>query len=492
MLKHLITLLLATTPLLAQTVGYNTTSRQTSPGDLIYRAGTNLTGRLVVSNSVSLPANSIALGTTTTGNYAAGDAEAGAATSGDSATAFFASGTLEDALLPASMANKTFTGTLTVPDNSIALGTKTTGNYAAGDAEAGAATSGDSATAFFSAGTLETARLGSGTANSSTFLRGDQTWATPSGSSDNWTAVGTTNSSLSGIATAHDFIATNSATIGSAAGVTMTGSNGTLTILGAGDGQDEDFKFDLNSTANTAVITSTTGMATWDFGTSWVFKLGTIEVGHATDTTVSRGGAGQLLVEGVEVVMPASTNTFTNKTYDASASGNVLKQPIQLNLQRPDYGDGAGAVPQTNAFNVSGLMHYTLSGNAETNANWIVYEFDCPNDLDTGVEMTARFAFLSGGTDTDDYVFHLTYAQQAPGAAYVTGTSISTSPIVMTVTPTTPANGDLQQSSATTLTGWASALTAGRPMQIRIARLQNAQDDSARDVQLVITYGSTR
>lgn len=41
----------------------------------------------------------------------------------------------------------------------IALGTHTTGNYAAGDAEGGAATSGDSATAFFSSGTIEAARL---------------------------------------------------------------------------------------------------------------------------------------------------------------------------------------------------------------------------------------------------------------------------------------------------------------------------------------------
>lgn len=42
-----------------------------------------------------------ALGTDTTGNYAAGDAEAGAALTGDSATSFFASGTIENTRLPA-------------------------------------------------------------------------------------------------------------------------------------------------------------------------------------------------------------------------------------------------------------------------------------------------------------------------------------------------------------------------------------------------------
>lgn len=195
----------------------------------------------------------------------------------------------------------------------------------------------------------------------------------------------------------------------------------------------------------------------------------------------------------VNMIFPAAP--FNGIPTFAASGTNFTMSPAnpakEINLQRPDYGDGAGAIPQTNTFNVSGLMHYTLSGNAETNVNWIVYEFDCPIDLDTGVEMTARFAGLSGGTDTDDYVFHLTHAQQAPGAAYVTGTSISTLPIVMTITPTTPANGDLQQSSEVTLTGWAAVLTPGRPMQVRVARLQNAQDDSWRDVQLVIKYGST-
>lgn len=186
-----------------------------------------------------------------------------------------------------------------------------------------------------------------------------------------------------------------------------------------------------------------------------------------------------------------TAGVVTGAQYDASGTGNVLKQTKQLILQRPDYGDGIGAVPQTNAFNVSGLMHYTFSGNAETNANYVVYEFDCPSDLDTTVAMTARFAFISGGTDADNYVFHLTYDQVAAGTAYPTGTGVDLLPIVMTVTPTTAANGDLQESSAVTLTGWAAALTAGRPMQVRIARLQNTQDDSARDVQLVITYGST-
>lgn len=52
--------------------------------------------------------------------------------------------------------------TATIRADSVALTTDTTGNYAAGDAEAGSALTGDSATAFFSAGQLEPARGGTG------------------------------------------------------------------------------------------------------------------------------------------------------------------------------------------------------------------------------------------------------------------------------------------------------------------------------------------
>ncbi len=47
--------------------------------------------------------------------------------------------------------------------------------------------------------------------------------------------------------------------------------------------------------------------------------VGTIELGHATDTTLSRSAAGQLAVEGVDVLTTSNTKTVTNKTFDSTS-----------------------------------------------------------------------------------------------------------------------------------------------------------------------------
>lgn len=66
-------------------------------------------------------------------------------------------------------------------------------------------------------------------------------------------------------------------------GVKLTGSNGSLTILGLGDGYDEDVKIDLNTTTNTIEITSPASSATtWDFNTLNVVTTGTLNAGQTT------------------------------------------------------------------------------------------------------------------------------------------------------------------------------------------------------------------
>lgn len=69
--------------------------------------------------------------------------------------------------------------------DSVALTTDTTGFYAAGDAEAGAALSGDTATAFFTAGTIEVSRGGTGAAPTVD----DQVFVSSSASAGAWATL---------------------------------------------------------------------------------------------------------------------------------------------------------------------------------------------------------------------------------------------------------------------------------------------------------------
>jgi hypothetical protein len=59
--------------------------------------------------------------------------------------------------------------------------------------------------------------------------------------------------------------------------------------------------------------------------TSTALGVGTVELGHATDTTISRVSAGVIAVEGVNVVTTSSTDTLTNKTLTSpTVSGLTL------------------------------------------------------------------------------------------------------------------------------------------------------------------------
>lgn len=59
-----------------------------------------------------------------------------------------------------------------------------------------------------------------------------------------------------------------------------------------------------------------------DFGAQTIATTGSIELGHATDTTLSRSAAGVLAVEGVVIPTVSSTNTLTNKTLTNPALAN--------------------------------------------------------------------------------------------------------------------------------------------------------------------------
>jgi len=76
-------------------------------------------------------------------------------------------------------------------------------------------------------------------------------------------------------------------------------------------------------TPNSGTLTNCTGLPISGLvsSTSTALGVGSIELGHATDTTISRVSAGRIAVEGVNVVTTSSTDTLTNKTLVAPALG---------------------------------------------------------------------------------------------------------------------------------------------------------------------------
>lgn len=87
-------------------------------------------------------------------------------------------------------------------------------------------------------------------------------------------------------------------------------------------------------TPTSVTLTNATGLpvAGITASTSTALGVGSVELGHATDTTLSRSAAGVLAVEGVVVPTISSTNTFTNKTIDANGTGNSI-----TNLEVADF-----------------------------------------------------------------------------------------------------------------------------------------------------------
>lgn len=94
--------------------------------------------------------------------------------------------------------------------------------------------------------------------------------------------------------TASNFPVTGNATIG-----------GTLGVTGA------------SSLTGNTTVGGTLGV------TGVISAASTLELGHASDTTLSRGSAGRLQVEGVDVVTATSTDTLTNKTLTSPVISSI-------------------------------------------------------------------------------------------------------------------------------------------------------------------------
>lgn len=91
------------------------------------------------------------------------------------------------------------------------------------------------------------------------------------------------------------------------------------------------------TTSKTFTFPNTTGTVALVTGTSDTITVGTIELGAASDTTLSRASAGVLAVEGVTVPTISSTNTLTNKRITKRVGTTTSSATPTINTDNVDY-----------------------------------------------------------------------------------------------------------------------------------------------------------
>jgi hypothetical protein len=137
-----------------------------------------------------------------------------------------------------------------------------------------------------------------------------------------------------------------------------------------------------NATGTPSSITLTNGTALPVSGitasTSAALGVGSVELGHATDTTIARVSAGVVSIEGVNVVTTSSTDTLTNKTLTSP----VLTTPSISNI------NAAGDLIVGTADNTIGIIPIGTTGQTLTVAGG-----------------TATWATPAAGTTANDQAF---------------------------------------------------------------------------------------
>ena len=176
-------------------------------------------------------------------------------------------------------------------------------------------------------------------------------------------------------------------------------------------------------TPASGTLTNATGLpiAGLVASTTTSLGVGSIELGHATDTTISRASAGVVNIEGVPIVTTTATQTLTNKTLTApltvQSSGGVplflFQNDLNGNLEigrqdgtasTPyiDFHSGATAVDYdarilaSGGTGTTGQGTLTITGNLVQNVNLTAKSAAHPlvlADANTLVQMSGAFAF---------------------------------------------------------------------------------------------------
>jgi hypothetical protein len=138
---------------------------------------------------------------------------------------------------------------------------------------------------------------------------------------------------------------------GGTGAATLTGivkGSGTSALAAATAGTDYVAPGGALGTPSSGTLTNCTGLPASGLtaSTSTAVGVGTVELGHATDTTLSRSAAGQLAVEGKDVAFKDATiNTQTGTTYTPAATDDgkviTLDNASSITVTVPQNSDAA-------------------------------------------------------------------------------------------------------------------------------------------------------
>lgn len=87
-------------------------------------------------------------------------------------------------------------------------------------------------------------------------------------------------------------------------------------------------------TPSSATLTNATGLPVSGItaSTSTALGVGSLNIGHASDTTVARSAAGQLTIEGVQILTATNTVTVTNKRPQPRTSSSTSNATLTPDL----------------------------------------------------------------------------------------------------------------------------------------------------------------
>lgn len=177
-------------------------------------------------------------------------------------------------------------------------------------------------------------------------------------------------------------------------------------------------------TPSSGTLTNATGLpiAGLVASTATALGVGSIELGHASDTTIARVSSGKISVEGVNVVTISSTDTLTNKTYDTAGTGNSFS----INGVAATANTGTGAIARAAG---PTFTTPTLGVAAATTLNKLTITTPATGSTLTivdGKTLTVNNSIQLSGTDSTTMTFPSTNATVARTDAAQTFTGAQT------------------------------------------------------------------